>query len=134
MRSVAFACIVATLFVSGCASTFVYEKHSSGKSDPWSRTYDYSSMDFDVLGPVEATGESTVILGLVSQGHEGYGLLMKNARSTYGKDVSSVMFIFADYEYQGILYPVFGTVKTTYAGTAVRLKTVSHTPNVRVQN
>jgi len=118
--------------MSGCAS-FVYEKHTGLKEDAFSRTYDYSSADFDVLGPVEASGESSVVLGLVARGNEGYGLLMKAARQKYGQDVSTVMFIFSDYSYEGILYPLIGSVKTSYSGTAVKANTISHTRNVRVK-
>lgn len=112
----------------------VFERHTLGKSDPFSRTWDYSSADFEVLGPVEATGESTVLLGLVARGTEGYGLLMKEARKIYGKDVSTVMFIFSDYSYEGLFYPIIGSVKTSYSGTAVKAKTVSHANNVRVKD
>lgn len=118
--------------MTGCA-TYVYERQTMGKVDPLSRTWDYSSADFEVLGPVDAMGESSVILGLVARGTEGYGLLMKAARQKYGTDVSTVMFIFSDYTYDGVLYPIFGTIKTSYAGTAVKAKTISHVGNVRVK-
>lgn len=121
------------LMLTGCSS-MVFERHTLGKSDPFSRTWDYSSADFEVLGPVEATGESTVLLGLVARGTEGYGLLMKEARKIYGKDVSTVMFIFSDYSYEGLFYPIIGSVKTSYSGTAVKAKTVSHANNVRVKD
>ena len=121
------------LLGGGCA-TMVYDRHTSGKNDPSSRSFDYSSSDFEVLGPVEATGDSSVVLGLVARGNEGYGLLMKSARQRYGNDnVTTVMFIFADYSYEGILYPILGSIKTSYYGTAVKAKTISQTPNVRIK-
>lgn len=129
-------CLIALVAVSfmltGCSS-MVFERQTAGKIDPLSRTYDFSSADFEVLGPVAANGESTVILGLVARGTEGYGLLMKEAREKYGNDVTTVMFIFSDYSYEGIFYPIIGTIKTSYAGTAVKAKTVSHASNVRVK-
>lgn len=126
------AIILATSMLTGCA-TSVYSRQTQAKIDPFSRTFDYSSSDFEVLGPAQATGESSVVLGLVARGNEGYGLLMKAARQKYGDDVSSVMFIFSDYSYEGILYPIIGTIRTTYQGTAVKAKTISHTANVRVK-
>ncbi len=32
------------------------------------------------------------------------------------------MHIIADYEYQGILFPIYGTVTTNYHGVAVRME------------
>ena len=42
------------------------------------------------------------------------------------------MFIFSEYEFSGVLYPLIGKVSTTYYGTAVKSKVVSNVPNVRV--
>ena len=118
------------LMATGC-STAMFEGQTAYKVDPFSRTYDFSSADFQVLGPVEATGSSTVVLGIGTGGREGSGLLMRNARDRYGDDVTTVMFIFADYSYVGVFYPLVGTITTHYSGTAVQAKTVSHTTNVR---
>jgi hypothetical protein len=120
------------VLMSGCA-TGMFERQTALKVDPFSRSFDYSSADFQVLGPVEATGSSRVIMGIVMSGHEGYGLLMKAARQKYGPDVSTVMFIFSDYQYMGVLYPLVGNIATTYSGTAVKVQAVSHTANVRVK-
>lgn len=125
-----FVCVM--VLMSGCA-TSMYERQTALKIDPFSRTCDYSSADFEVLGPVEATGSSRVVLGMVTSGHDGYGLLMQAARKTYGKDVTTVMFIFSDYQYLGVVYPVLGRITTTYMGTAVKAKTISHAANVRVK-
>ena len=124
--------VVSVSLLSGCA-TSVYQRHTSGKYDANSRTLDYSSADFEVLGPIDATAESSVLLGLVARGNEGYGLLLKAARQKYGQNVTTVMFIFSDYSYEGILYPLLGTIKTSYSGTAVTAKTISHAENVRVK-
>jgi len=124
--------LLAVLSLSAGCATLVFERQTAFKIEPLSRSFDYNSADFEVLGPVEAQSESTVILGLVARGTEGYGLLMKEARKRY-PDASTVMFIFADYSYEGILYPILGTIRTTYQGTAVRAKMVSQTPNVRVR-
>ena len=118
--------------MTGCA-TSVWERQTEWKIDPFSRTCDYSSADFEVLGPVEASGNSTVVLGMFTGGSEGYGLLMRKARKEYGDDVSTVMFIFSDYTYTGVFYPLVGTIITHYSGTAVKAKTVSHTTNIRVK-
>jgi hypothetical protein len=71
------------------------------------------------------------VLGVVTDGHEGYGLLMKSARTKW-PEATSVMFIFSEYDYSGVLYPLIGKVSTTYYGTAVKSKTISNVPNVRV--
>jgi hypothetical protein len=121
-----------TLFTSGCA-TMLYERQTSAKVDPLSRTYDFSSADLEVLGSVEATGSSRVVLGMFTGGQEGYGLLKQAAQKKYGDEVTTVMFIFSDYNYSGVLYPFIGRMQTTYSGTAVKMKTISHTANVRVK-
>ena len=129
-------CLIALICVAsmmtGCAS-MLFERQTALKTDPFSRTWDYSSADFEVLGPVEASGYSMVVMGMVTSGTEGYGLLMKAARQKYGQEVSTVMFIFSDYAYKGILYPIIGKINTSYSGTAVKAKTISHTGNVRVK-
>lgn len=125
-----FLCL-GMLGLTGCA-TAVFERHTSGKVDFLSRSWDYTTAEYEVLGPVEASGSSQVVLGMVTDGHEGYGLLMKAARTKWGGDVTSVMFIFSEYEFSGVLYPLIGKVSTTYYGTAVKSKVVSNVPNVRV--
>ena len=131
-QSVYGACIlVVTLLATGCSTT-MFERQTGWKNDPFSRTIDYSSADFEVLGPVEAAGRSVVVMGLVTGGREGYGLLMEAARKKYGDDVTTVMFIFSSYYHTGVLYPVVGKISTKYMGTAVKLKTVSQTPTVRL--
>lgn len=124
--------VTLAVMMSGCASTAVYWRHTDLKIDPFSRSYDYSSVDFEVLGPVEAKGESSVLLGIVARGNEGYGLLMRAARQKYGNDATTVMFIFSDYSYEGIIFPLFGEIETQYYGTAVKSKAVSHTQKVRI--
>ena len=119
------------LGLTGCA-TGMFERHTAGKVDFQSRSWDYTTAEYEVLGPVEASGSSQVVLGMVTDGHEGYGLLMKAARTKWGGDVTSVMFIFSEYEFSGVLYPLIGKVSTTYYGTAVKSKVVSNVPNVRV--
>jgi len=124
--------LAVAFMMAGCA-TSVYERHTGLKMDAFSRTWDYSSLDFEVLGPVEASGSSMVVVGVVARGNEGYGLLMKEARRKYGADVTTVMFIFSDYNYRGILYPLIGKIETSYSGTAVKMKSISQTANVRVR-
>jgi hypothetical protein len=34
---------------------------------------------------------------------------------------------------RGVVYPVVGRITTTYTGTAVKAKTISHASNVRVK-
>lgn len=120
------------MLMSGCA-TALFERHTSGKTDFLSRSWDYTTAEFEVLGPVEAEGSSQVVLGIVTDGHEGYGRLMKAARNKW-PETTNVMFIFSEYDYSGVLYPIIGKISTTYYGTAVKSKTISNVPNVRVLN
>ncbi|MCB2154898.1 hypothetical protein KQI84_08415 [bacterium] len=85
------------------------------------RTLDPVNAEYKILGAVEATGNSRVICGFVfAEGSEGYGLLMRNARDQYDPDTTTILFPMMDYEYSGILYPIWGTMKTNYYGTAVK--------------
>ena len=120
---------------SGCGSVYVYDRHTAGKYDTVSRADGIghgfvSSPSYDVLGPVSASGESTILLGLVADGKEGYGLLMNDARGQYNDDASTVMHIMADYEYSGILFPILGSIKTNYHGVAVKMNKVSSVDSV----
>jgi hypothetical protein len=120
------------LSLSGCASS-LFEERTALKYEVFSRSCDFNSGEYEVVGPVEAHGSSRVILGLVVSGTEGYGLLMKEAREQYGKDVTTVQFIFVTYDHTGVLYPVYGGIRTTYYGTAVRCKgPVSQVPKVKI--
>lgn len=111
----------AAFVLSGCAGTMHYERHFGVKNDPFSIHRDnVLAGGFDVLGPVEAEGESINVLGIVVRGTEGHGLLTEAARRKYGEDATTVVFASADYNYEGILYPIFGTVKTRYYGIAVK--------------
>ena len=112
-------------------ATGLFERHTAGKIDCLSRSWDYTTAEYEVLGAVEAEGSSQVVLGMITDGHEGYGLLMKSAKAKW-PEATSVMFIFSEYEYSGVLYPLIGKVSTTYYGTAVKSKTISNVPNVRV--
>ncbi|MDD5705128.1 MAG: hypothetical protein PHR35_04325 [Kiritimatiellae bacterium] len=120
-----------TLLVSGCA-TSMFERQTESKKDKYSLAATTVATDYEVLGPVEATGSSQVVLGIVTDGAEGYGLLMRAARAKFGDRATSVMFIFSEYHYSGILYPLIGKIQTTYYGTAVKAKSASNVPVVRV--
>ena len=123
MKRVAFVSLLAALplVTSGC--TTLFDKFTGSKilaNETTTRIIDQVDTDYEVLGPVEATGNSQVILGfIVNQGTEGYGLMMGEAKSRYGNEVTTILFPMTDYEYNGILYPIFGTVTTNYYGTAV---------------
>lgn len=130
--SLMIAAVCAVAIMTGGCATGMYQRHTSGKADYMSRSWDYTTAAYEVLGPVHAYGSSQVILGMVTDGSEGYGLLMNAARSKFGNDVTSVMFIFSEYQYSGVLYPIMGKIQTTYYGTAVKAKEISNVPNVRV--
>jgi hypothetical protein len=80
----------------------------------------YSPASYVVLGPVEAQGESSTILGVVTNGSEGQGLLWKRAKERYGDSVTGIKDVTASYEYSSVLLPVWGKITTTYYGVAVR--------------
>ena len=89
------------------------------------RTLDPVNAEYDILGPVEAVGNSRVILGFVfNEGTEGYGLMLRDARERYDASAPTVLFPMIDYEYYGILYPIYGTMKTNYYGTAVKAQKI----------
>lgn len=136
MKKIAASALLAFVLLgtTGCGTFFVYQQHTAGKNDPNSRgdgvSHKFvSSPAYEVLGPVEAQGESRIILGLVADGNEGYGLLMDSAKSQFGSDATTVLHIIADYDYQGILFPIWGTVATDYYGVAVRLESIEAVEN-----
>ena len=123
MRLIKIASICAAFLLlallTGCAS-YPYYGGSYHLNDHTQTKYE--NQNYEVLGPVTAQGRSTVILGIVVQGHEGEGLLWPNAKEKYGEKVTGIKDIFAYGDYTGILPPIYVECLTTYFGTAVAEK------------
>lgn len=113
---------------TGCMTPMPMSQFTGAKglaNESITRTLDPVNVDYEIAGPVDATGNSRVILGIVfNEGTEGYGLMMRNARAMYGNDTTTILFPMIDYEFQGVLYPVWGTMKTNYYGTAVKARSI----------
>lgn len=108
------------LMLAGCSGYMEYLNRSPRPTDNNTNLMTrYTSSDYDVLGVVEAEGESRCLVGIIVEGTEGEGLLWKKAKEEYGKRVTGIKDIGKWYEYEGILSPIFSEIKTTYIGTAV---------------
>jgi len=108
------------LMLAGCGGYMEYMNRSPQPTDNNTNLMTrYTSSDYDVLGVVEAEGESRCLVGIIVEGTEGEGLLWKKAKEEYGKQVTGIKDISKWYEYEGVLSPIFSEIKTTYIGTAV---------------
>ena len=131
MRGLTFAVLIlCASLLTGCLgiTPMPMAQYTGSKGLPnesSTRTLDSVDADYNIVGPVDATGNSRVILGLVfNQGTEGYGLMMEDARYRYDESTTTILFPMIDYEYEGILYPIWGTMKTKYYGTAVKAENI----------
>lgn len=107
------------VLLSGCAG-FPEYMNRSGKSNLNSvNGTEYQSSDFEVLGHVEADANGVLLLGLVTNGEDGAGLLWEEAVSEYGDQVTGIKDIRVKNKYQGILSPIYSKINTTYYGVAV---------------
>lgn len=80
----------------------------------------YQSSNYEVIGPVRATGEGICILGLYAGGKDGQGLLWEQAQLMTQGNFTGIKDVAAWTEYESILAPVVCKYKTTYIGTVVR--------------
>lgn len=120
-RMILFAgLLLATLLVvQGCAIGYMSYMDRTATPNIQSHTAtDYQADGYDVLGTVEAVGESKCILGIVVEGTDGQGLLMKEAGRKF-QGVTGIKDVSAYKEFEGILPPVYCKIETTYYGTAV---------------
>ena len=76
-----------------------------------------SNDKYSVIGPVEAKGSASSILGLVGMGDTGYGLLVKKAKAMGADDVVN---LYADTQYTSILLGAYTQSTVTYYGTAIK--------------
>ncbi len=130
MKRILASAVLASMLVfsTGCASVLMFNAQTAGKNDPGSKPMGgqsiVSTASYDILGPVSATGSSNILVGIVTSGNEGYGLLLEQARAQYGNDAHAVMYVTASYEYSGILFPILGEITTSYSGVAVSLNSI----------
>ena len=78
----------------------------------------FGSDDIELLGPVTSSGTTKNIMGIVTWGDSGYGLLLENARKS-GAD--GVMNVATDTSYFNILF-VYGSATTEVHAQAYRWK------------
>jgi len=122
-RSVFMGLFICSLLVVFGCGTAEYMQRSKGPGLNATQTVTrYDAKNYDVLGLVMAEGESRSILGIITEGTEGEGLLWDVAKSQFGDRVTGIKDINISYEYQSILGWVFCEIRTTYTGTAVHEK------------
>lgn len=81
--------------------------------------FNLTTADFKVIGPVEADGEVTTILGMVMFGGDGYGPLLEKARSLGADEVIHYRFDVEDY---AVLTFVYNRARWKARGTAVKYR------------
>lgn len=81
--------------------------------------FNLTTADFQIIGPVEADGEITTILGLVMYGGDGYGPLLEKARAKGADEVIHYRFDIEDY---AILTFVYNRARWKARGTAVKYR------------
>jgi len=101
----------------GAPPAFVYANSQTFPADNTSGTvYKLTTDDFEIRGTVTAEGKSTNILGILSEGNNGYEALLAEARSQGADDVMNVR---VDVSYTNILF-IYQKVNTRLSGQAVR--------------
>jgi hypothetical protein len=83
--------------------------------------FNFERSDIEILGPVSATSESQSILGIVCQGDNGYGNLMRAAKAAY-PNCDGVMNIMWDTHYNCMCLGLVTKVKANVEGVAFRYK------------
>ena len=83
--------------------------------------FTFTHDDLVILGPVTATSESQCILGLVAQGDNGFGNLMRAAKARY-PECDGVINIQWDTRWNLICMGLMSKVTATVEGTAIKIK------------
>jgi len=83
--------------------------------------FTFTHDDLVILGPVTATSESQCILGLVAQGDNGFGNLMRAAKAKY-PECDGVINIQWDTRWNLICMGLMSKVTATVEGTAIKIK------------
>jgi len=131
-------CVSALMLLTGCAGFRSAPGGGDGKAIPGgvshgvlmgditypcfinSTTYiNLDTDDFDIIETVTAETSSTSVLGLFSEGDNGYGKLFEKARAAGADDVINVK---ADTREQRILMGFWTQATTKLTGTAIRWK------------
>lgn len=80
-----------------------------------------SRSDIEILGPVAVVSESQRILGMFSQGDNGYGKLLAAAKNGYPQ-ADAVINVMWDTHYQGYIFGLFGKATSRVTGHAIKFK------------
>jgi len=83
--------------------------------------FTFTRDDLVILGSVTAKSESSCILGLVAQGDNGFGTLMKEAKMKY-PDCDGVINIQWDTQWNLICLGLVSKVTSTVEGIAIKIK------------
>ena len=124
--------LLGALVVSGCASVMSLPPSGVGPGMLFSDVnypsrreaqtrFDFTKADIEVLGPVVTTSESQCILGLVAQGDNGYGNLLKAAKAKY-PEADGVINVQWDTRWNLICMGIMSKVQSTVEGTAFKFK------------
>lgn len=115
------------MFMTGCASYVEFagrsiqpvNVHGAGTVTM------YQAKNYEILGKVEARGDSLCVIGCVATGKEGDALLWDEAIRKYGDKVTGLKDITNTYDYTAISFfwmPILSQVERTYMATAIREK------------
>ena len=83
--------------------------------------FNFSKSDIELLGPVNTMSESQCILGLIAQGDNGYGNLMKAAKAKY-PDADGVINLQWDTHWDLICMGIMSKVQSNVEGMAFKFK------------
>jgi hypothetical protein len=125
-------CVGAGLFLTGCAGLMSVPPSGVAPGGLFSEVtypsyresqtkFTFTHDDLVILGPVTATSESQSILGLVAQGDNGFGNLMRAARAKY-PDCDGVINIQWDTKWNLVCLGIISKVTATVEGTAIKIK------------
>lgn len=124
--------LMGALVFSGCAS--VLSMPPSGSSPGMLMTevtypskhdaqtlFNFSKADIELLGPISVTSESQCMLGLMAQGDNGYGNLMKAAKAKY-PDADGVINLQWDTRWNLLCLGIISKVQSNVEGMAFKFK------------
>jgi hypothetical protein len=124
--------LLGALVISGCASVTAIPPAGSSPGVLLTEVtypsrhdaqtlFNFSRADIELLGPITATSESQCILGLMAQGDNGYGNLMKAAKAKY-PDADGIINLSWDTHWNLICLGIISKVQANVEGMAFKFK------------
>jgi len=83
--------------------------------------FNFNRSDIELLGPISTSSESQCILGLMAQGDNGYGNLMKAAKAKY-PEADGVINLQWDTRWNLICMGLISKVQSNVEGMAFKFK------------